>query len=830
MRFLAFCPIAAVCTFAIPATGQELQPIPMTPPVVSPPDSFAPGRLPNQDPMREGLPEHPFSAMSADSVEKSGDALRVPAATRPPLVSPPVESQPLDDPRAAFKEGEDGKTEYGGTPAQSSEEISVDSNRRLAEGLLEEALKAAIPIGAGSPLTLRDALANVYDARRQLAVVDAYWSTSAALGNLFIRRQVRSRLDAIVPRGDDAAILRSARAAASASLREAELLVQEARYELAERVGLIPGGDLPLPSDKPHVGTYRTNADWILSSTSVLSRARLIDRVLPVRRQSIEDRAAAVAQAASALDAASAAYTRGETSIDTFLAFLRQYSNQYRAFFGSVNEYNHQIVEYVVTVMPGPVPAGQMVTMLIKPAYQPSGFRRDPDVSQAGATESPPETAWKSQTVPEQAPPRTAPPATHDPFPDSNRTSGSLPPPPPRENQVPTLAPPPQVPSPARPNWPTLAPKRETSSPDAFRENPGPGSGDLDAEHPVERPPSSSSVPSEPLDVSPRSAPALMDAVLPESSDPGDYTAPTDGTAPQRDSGGTAGVGTAGTLHTAARPIAEESNYAGLADLEPLNRAIQLAEILHWDHDPPTDRGSSITLAECLRRNLNPNRLELIRAYWIARRYAAEEQLLVREIGLLENLLATSAGTGLNDPGGCRLTTDLLAARAALGEARVARYLAQFHLTSLDGQRVTAEWLYPATPPAVAPPISGLSMAFPTEGAFPRDFPAPVQAWSTGNRARQRLTDLVATRYAELLERADAVVEADIASAQRWAEYRDGVTSLERALDIHRCQMEATFDFLAALSAYNVERAQALLERFPQNGSTEQLVRELGCN
>lgn len=826
---------AVVCA----ASAQELRPIPMEPPAVAPPDLVVPAEPPGASSAQVETVRQ-----AADPLPPTSPRMAVGGGNPPRSVTAPP-SVSVNQSAGGFPSGSPGGTAPVGSTAGSLAGTSVEDGSpeprpRLAEGLLNESLGPGTT-GEGRPLALIDALANVYDARRQLSVVDAYWNASAALGNCFVRREVLARLDAIQPRPEDAAILRSARAAATASLREAELLVQEARYELAERVGLVPGGEPPLPSDRPHVGTYRTNADWILPTTAVFSRARLIDRLLPIRRQAIENRAAAVAEADAACLAASEAYRLGEARIDTLLAFLLQYSNQYRAFFSSVNEYNHGIVEYVVAVMQGTVPADRMVTMLIKPSSDSAPFRRDPNVEPAAASDAA-GTAWKSQNprVTPVSPSWTVAPPTN-PFPQHPPEGPASPP-----SSVgmpttpqPTLAPPESAP--ARPNWPTLAPKPDAPTLATPEDGGAPPTDTAAAVSPSE---AVSSVPPAASEASEASetpeAPETRETPQSESRAP--TPAPLEPVSPQPEetSGKSAPLTRAGTaaespaprtIRTANRPVLEESVYSGLAALEPGARAVQLAEILHWDHDLPEKAGLSITLADCLRRNLNPNRMELVRAYWLARQYAAERQLLAREIELLRNLEASWDQSTLGDLDRRRLATEVLAAKAAYFETEAMILGAQFNLTLVDGQAAGTEWLFPVTAPAVAPPLAPESTNSAAGAVIAQPYPGsiPVQMWSAENRARRRLTDLLSARYSELLERAAAVVEADLASAECMAGQGEANGSLESVLDARRRQIEATFDFLAALTSYNIERAEAVLQRFPLSGSTELLVRELGC-
>ncbi len=270
----------------------------------------------------------------------------------------------------------------------------------------------ALPEGSkltGQGLSLVDALTNGRTLDNQLEITHAYWYLAAAVAqyhSLFNQVEELGRFEA---RPADIAILRTVRSSAAASLKEAELAVISAQHELAESA-LLPDGDpLPLPSDQPHVGPYRTQFDELFSTRAAPGRVRLISRTLPLRRRAIDSRAAAVEAAEKALTATQDAYRSRQADLDVVLACMAQAGRQRRGLIDSVCYYNHDIVDYAVAVVGKPTSGPALVSMLIKPkgetstttAPKPSSTLGSPTLEQLQPI--PPSSKWNEPTL---APPR----------------------------------------------------------------------------------------------------------------------------------------------------------------------------------------------------------------------------------------------------------------------------------------------------------------------------------------------------------------------------------------------------------------------------------------
>ncbi|MGE0606913.1 MAG: hypothetical protein AB7O62_07460 [Pirellulales bacterium] len=130
------------------------------------------------------------------------------------------------------------------------------------------------------------------------------------------------------------------------------------------------------------------------------------------------------------------------------------------------------------------------------------------------------------------------------------------------------------------------------------------------------------------------------------------------------------------------------------------------------------------------------------------------------------------------------LRTAKRAAEAALMEGRLAMQEAQLELTRLAGRPLDGPWLLPSTSPHA--------------GRYRVD-------QSAAPSARERLaTAAVGGRFDALIDRAAAVVLADSARAQAATEYKLNERVIDELLAAVEIQTQESFDFLSALTRYNL--------------------------
>ena len=240
---------------------------------------------------------------------------------------------------------------------------------------------------AGRPTTLLELIGRFgTDRGRQLSVVRGYWKLSAAQADYNWAADELARLDQVTAaKGLEAAVLSAAQAGAQARLHEAQVGVVAAQQELADLLGLPSNSQLPLASDPPLVGPYRTYFDTIFAGRVPPPRTRVIDRGLPVRLQAIQDRTLAVQAASSAVRYADDARTKGQADLQTLLNCHAELARQRRAFLAVVRDYNLDIGEYALAVADPTLPNERLVAMLIvvKTPSPTAGARNEPTLAPA---------------------------------------------------------------------------------------------------------------------------------------------------------------------------------------------------------------------------------------------------------------------------------------------------------------------------------------------------------------------------------------------------------------------------------------------------------------
>lgn len=218
----------------------------------------------------------------------------------------------------------------------------------------------------GQAITLSAALNRVPDRQQQLVVTKAYWKLTAARADYHFARDGYDRLFRLTETQSDQATVQGAQAASRAAVRDAELNLTRAQFELAEQVSLLSTDSLPLPVDRPHVGEYRTHFEQIFQGRTPAAKARLVHNTLPIRRQAIDAHAAAILAALDAYDAIGEDYSRGAIDLAALLSAADQLSHQRRAFVAAVRDYNFDIADYAFSVAGENANIEKLVSMLIK--------------------------------------------------------------------------------------------------------------------------------------------------------------------------------------------------------------------------------------------------------------------------------------------------------------------------------------------------------------------------------------------------------------------------------------------------------------------------------
>ena len=632
----------------------------------------------------------------------------------------------------------------------------------------EMAVEALAPRPAsklsGRPLTLLAALSAAADRQGQLAVTRAYWRLAEAVAVYHFAWEYDGLLRRLATEAGDAALLRTARASASALLGEAEVAAVAAQHELAALASLPPDAHLPLPVDCPHVGPYQTRIAELFPLGAAPVRTRLIDRTLPIRCQAIEGRASAVRAAEEAFSETINTYGPDRADLAAILACAEECLRQRRAFIADICRYNDDIAEYALAVAGPGILGKDLVRMLIRPTTTQDTTAQDPTVQNSVEPLAP-----RADTAVEPA-------GLNEPV--------TVPVQQPIRNQ-PTLAPP-RVGSPdLAPQAPALVPPLE-SVPDSDAKAPAsvpqwaPSKPPADDETPSALPPEGPTIRRVDKPAIDSQSPPATIPLLPAEED----------------------------RSKARAALSAAALYPTLVEATPGSRAKRLAETLHSDLTLPQRIGEPVGLEECLKGRSAGDRRGLIEAYWLVCQRAAEYQVLARQADWLEGLAPQDQG----QPSAPRVRSARLAAEAALHEAHVELIEAQFTLASRMGRTSDRIW-----PMAGTIPHSGRYLL--KLDTQPRRL---AESWPL-----RRLAAVIPGLAQSVQQHATAVVEADAIRAGAVADYRDDGQSIEPALECIVRQTTQTRAFLQALTDYNRAIAEYALTVLPPEIPSETLVRTL---
>jgi len=522
--------------------------------------------------------------------------------------------------------------------------VAVPQQRPQAPQLVAEALnlppRSAV---AGRPISLLTAVSAAGDPRQHLEIVRSYWRLVEAVCIYHFCMDYDGRLGQLQAQADESALLRTAQASSAALVREAELAAVAAQYDLAALMRLPAEAPLPLPADRPHVGPYRTHFSELFAARSAPPTARLLDRTLPLRREAVEGRAAAVQAAEEGLAATAEARRAGRCTLTDVLGCLRDGLQQRQALLAAVCRYNGDIADYVVLSV-GPVANAQaLVAMLIEPAR--GGGRSAVPPFDSGVR-----------------------PASHsEPVPTPARRPGeNAPTPAVRRSEAPSLQN--QPPTPSAKEGAGGGAKQFEKTPDVLPKQPV---------VPVETSP-------------PEPAPTTVNRHDTAGSlPPVTLLPPAAVSLPEKDSD-----------QSGAAPLTPPM-YAALLHAAPEAQAKQLALALHWDRMLPPGIGEPIGLDECLRGRTGAERRAVIDAFWLLRQRAAEYQVLAEEGQWLEEI-ALKMSSDVGQSAESRLRPTRLANQAALQEARTALIEAQFDLALRIGRAASPAWPLASTVPRAA--------------------------------------------------------------------------------------------------------------------------------
>ena len=505
----------------------------------------------------------------------------------------------------------------------------------------------------GKPIALVDLLSRIHDRQQRALVIPAYWQLFAAACEYRIAADEASRLGQLLPPADASGrhashpVLEARMASAEARVREAELAVLAQQYALADHMRLPANEPLPLAADLPHSGAYRTFFQERYAR-SAPPKMHLIDRTLPLLHRSIELRAAAAVSAADSADAEAEAYLAGQLDLVSVVDSVIELSRQRWAFVAAVRDYNLDIAEYALTVVPAGLTSAQLVGVLIGPppaAPAEKSDRKELAERRRGVKQAAFESPIDAPPTPRVRVPTLAPPRESQPL-------RRLP-----DEASPALKQAPDVNH--SPRQKSGRPRRAATPSSSSTSRPRP----TGQRHFVAKPPRVEPVESRVGEEQPETTASTTDAL------------PTE---------------------------ADQGLYGGLSELSSLKRAQELSAALHWDEARDPSQGTAVSLADALSAVPAGDWRALLASYWHCRQQIAAWQTLSQEIEQLRALqpvaLRRREDAGAADAM-LRLRTAQLAASAAADVAKTGILAAQFDLAMLLRRPLDRPWPWPVTSP-----------------------------------------------------------------------------------------------------------------------------------
>jgi hypothetical protein len=224
---------------------------------------------------------------------------------------------------------------------------------------------------SGDRIKLVDAVGSAATRFEQTQRIEAYWDLCSSVADYYLSlreqdelRQLRTMLPRVGP------VWQQVEAEMAVRMSTSKRAAIASQLRLASWLGR-GAGNVPLPADLPHVGSYHTRYEEIFSGRPH-AEAQELAALLPLRYAEVRDAAAAVTRAQEWMRTTAqseAADGAGTLRALEFLALRR------RAFVQIVRDYNRRIARYTELATPGAVGAERLVTMLIKRDDMPTATR-----------------------------------------------------------------------------------------------------------------------------------------------------------------------------------------------------------------------------------------------------------------------------------------------------------------------------------------------------------------------------------------------------------------------------------------------------------------------
>ena len=224
-----------------------------------------------------------------------------------------------------------------------------------------------------TPIALSDYISTVAPDRRKTALA-TYWkaqqmaATRAALASQL--EQLDSLSEEIThstAEVDPAAVLlvRAARSAAEADARRAEAECKVAQWELSQALGRPATGAWLAPATQPHAGGYRLKLEQLPAALRESTDLQRLAAAISRRPQAFCERAAALVSADKTRSADVAQVGGSLAGADRALQAIQEQTQYTLSFAGELAEYNRELADYALLVLPSTVPSQMLVQALV---------------------------------------------------------------------------------------------------------------------------------------------------------------------------------------------------------------------------------------------------------------------------------------------------------------------------------------------------------------------------------------------------------------------------------------------------------------------------------
>lgn len=257
-------------------------------------------------------------------------------------------------------------------PAAENRAEEQSQLRESMDRRLREVLRTTLPAGS-LPRSLTAAVSGATSSGKRAEIVTAYWRTVRAAGEVAAAQEAIDRLQSIQAAPADGPVLQGLAAQAEAVLQQANVALKTAQYRLAASMGMPVEQGLPFPNDIPHTGGYRTYLDRLMPFQATAWELRMLDRTLPLRRQTMVLHHAAAQAAEDAWSAYREAYLAGSPVGPALFRVWKLLWEEEIAFFAAAEDYNSAVLDFASRVAPADLTAAQYVGMLIETAATSSG-------------------------------------------------------------------------------------------------------------------------------------------------------------------------------------------------------------------------------------------------------------------------------------------------------------------------------------------------------------------------------------------------------------------------------------------------------------------------